>query len=305
MSAITSKDFTPLPKERDMTDVIVRPSVSYWKDVFRRIRSDKVAVVSFTFILLISLMAIFAPIVCQYGYDTTSMGQGNLSPSSEHWFGTDSLGRDLFARTCIGARVSLLVALCCTCVQIVVGSIYGGVMAYFGGKVDALMMRIIEVMMSLPYLLVVIIVMLVLGNSIFGLLVALCVTSWCNTARAVRGVVLQLKTSEYVMAARTLGASPARVIAKHLLPNTMSILILNTATSIPNYIFQESTLSFLGMGLQPPDTSLGVLISLGQAAMEFYPSQLVFPAVILVLIVLSFNLLGDGLRDALDPKLRK
>ena len=147
--------------------------------------------------------------------------------------------------------------------------------------------------------------MLVLGNSIFGLLVALCVTSWCNTARAVRGVVLQLKTSEYVMAARTLGASPARVIAKHLLPNTMSILILNTATSIPNYIFQESTLSFLGMGLLPPDTSLGVLISLGQAAMEFYPSQLVFPAVILVLIVLSFNLLGDGLRDALDPKLRK
>ena len=178
-------------------------------------------------------------------------------------------------------------------------------MAYFGGWVDSIMMRIIEVMMSLPYLLVVILVMLVLGNSVPSLLVALCVTSWCNTARAVRGVILQLKSSEYVMAAQTLGASPWRIIVRHLLPNTMGILILNTATSIPNYIFQESTLSFLGIGLQPPDTSLGVIISLGQDAMQFYPLQLIFPAAILVLIVLSFNLLGDGLRDALDPKLRK
>ena len=140
---------------------------------------------------------------------------------------------------------------------------------------------------------------------LLNLLVALCVTSWCNTARAVRGMILQLKESEYVMAARTLGAPAGRIILRHLLPNTMGILILNTATSIPNYIFQESTLSFLGIGLQPPDTSLGVIISLGQSSMEFYPLQLVFPAAILVLIVLSFNLLGDGLRDALDPKLRK
>ena len=166
------------------------------------------------------------------------------------------------------------------------------------------MMRVIEVMMSIPYLLVVIIVMMVLDNSVPSLLVALCVTSWCNTARAMRGVILQLKSSEYVMAAQSLGAPARRVILKHLIPNTIGILILNTATSIPNYIFQESTLGFLGIGLQPPNTSLGVMISLGQAAMEFYPLQLIFPAAALVLIVLAFNLLGDGLRDALDPKLR-
>lgn len=305
MNTVKDARFTIVGCENTDKEVIVRPTITYAQDAWRRLRKNPVAMGALVVLLLLTLMAVFGPTLCGQDYTAQNIINKNQLPSAEHWFGTDSLGRDLFARTCIGARVSLLVALCCTCVQIVVGSVYGGIMAYFGGKVDAIMMRVIEVMMSLPYLLVVLIVMLVLGNSIFGLLVALCVTSWCNTARAVRGVVLQLKTSEYVMAARTLGASPARVIAKHLLPNTMSILILNTATSIPNYIFQESTLSFLGMGLQPPDTSLGVLISLGQAAMEFYPSQLVFPALVLVLIVLSFNLLGDGLRDALDPKLRK
>lgn len=291
--------------EQSEKSSIVRPTITYAQDAWRRLRKNPIAMGALVVMILLTLMAIFGPALCGQDYTKQNIIQKNKLPSSEHWFGTDSLGRDLFARVCIGARVSILVALCCTCVQIVVGSIYGGIMAFFGGRVDSIMMRIIEVLMSLPYLLIVLIVMLVVGNSIFGLLVALCVTSWCNTARAVRGVVLQLKSSEYIMAAGTLGASPSRIILKHLLPNTMSILILNTATSIPNYIFQESTLSFLGMGLQPPNTSLGVLISIGQAAMEFYPTQLIFPAAVLVLIVLSFNLLGDGLRDALDPKLRK
>ena len=261
--------------------------------------------ISLVVLILLVAMAIFGPALCGQDYTYMEPTLKNQNPSAEHWFGTDMLGRDLFARVCVGARVSLLIAMVCTCVQIVIGCIYGGVMAYFGGWVDSIMMRVIEILMSLPYLLVVILVMLVLGNSVPSLLVALCVTSWCNTARAVRGMILQLKESEYVMAARTLGAPAGRIILRHLLPNTMGILILNTATSIPNYIFQESTLSFLGIGLQPPDTSLGVIISLGQSSMEFYPLQLVFPAAILVLIVLSFNLLGDGLRDALDPKLRK
>lgn len=286
-------------------EAIVRPTITYAQDAWRRLRKNPVAMISLVVLVLLVLMAVLGPAICGHDYTYMEPALKNQNPSAEHWFGTDMLGRDLFARVCVGARVSLLIALVCTFVQVVVGCIYGGVMAYFGGWIDGIMMRIIEVLMSLPYLLVVILVMLVLGNSVPSLLVALCITSWCNTARAVRGVILQLKTSEYVMAAKTLGAPAGRIIARHLLPNTMSILILNTATSIPNYIFQESTLSFLGIGLQPPDTSLGVIISLGQAAMEFYPLQLVFPAAILVLIVLSFNLLGDGLRDALDPKLRK
>ena len=220
--------------------------------------------------------------------------------------GVPHLGRALAsAEIRFALRLSLITTTVSSalCMALAIPSAYCITSAPLPGR--RVLRTLVELPMSLPYLLVVILVMLVLGNSVPSLLVALCVTSWCNTARAVRGVILQLKSSEYVMAAQTLGASPWRIIVRHLLPNTMGILILNTATSIPNYIFQESTLSFLGIGLQPPDTSLGVIISLGQDAMQFYPLQLIFPAAILVLIVLSFNLLGDGLRDALDPKLRK
>jgi len=286
-------------------EAIVRPTITYAQDAWRRLKKNPVAMISLVVMLFLVFMAIFGPTICGQDYTYMELTAKYQGPSAEHWFGTDLLGRDLFARICVGARISLLIALVCTCVQVIIGSIYGGVMAYFGGWVDNIMMRIIEVLMSLPYLLVVILVMLVLGSSVPSLLIALCVTSWCNTARSVRGLILQLKTSEYVMAAQTLGAKPWRIIRQHLIPNTLSILILNVATSIPNYIFQESTLSFLGIGLQSPDTSLGVIISLGQEAMDFYPLQLVFPASVLVLIVLSFNLLGDGLRVALDPKLRK
>lgn len=305
MEHTIDKRFEIIGCENSDKEAIVRPTITYMQDAWRRLRKNPIAMGALVVLVLLLLMAVLGPALCGQDYTFMEPTNKNQSPSSVHWFGTDLLGRDLFARVCMGARVSLLIAIVCTAVQVILGSLIGGIMAYFGGKVDSLFMRIIEVMMSLPYLLVVIIVMMVLGNSVFGLLVALCVTSWCNTARAVRGVVLQLKSSEYVMAANVLGASPARIIIKHLLPNTLGILILNVANAIPNYIFQESTLSFLGMGLQPPNTSLGVLISTGQAAMEFYPLQLVFPAGVLVLIVLSFNLLGDGLRDALDPKLRK
>lgn len=305
MEQAVNKRFVIIGCKDTDKEAIARPTITYGQDAWRRLKKNPIAMISLGVLVLMALVALLGPLLC--GQDFTAMEPTlkNLPPSAQHWFGTDMLGRDLFARVCVGARISLLIALVCTLVQVVVGCAYGGIMAYFGGWVDNIMMRVIEVLMSLPYLLVVIIVMLVLGNSVPSLLVALCVTSWCNTARAMRGVILQLKSSEYVMAAQALGAPARRVIMKHLLPNTIGILILNIATSIPNYIFQESTLGFLGIGLQPPDTSLGVLISLGQAAMEFYPLQLIFPAGALVLIVLAFNLLGDGLRDALDPKLRK
>ena len=286
-------------------EAIARPTITYAQDAWRRLKKNPVAMISMAVLILMVLMALFGPVISGQDYTAMNPINKNQPPSAEHWFGTDLLGRDLFSRVCYGARVSLLIALVCTLVQIVIGSAYGGIMAFFGGWVDDIMMRVIEIMRSLPYLLVVILVMMVLGNNIPSLLIALCVTSWCNTARAVRGVILQLKNSEYIMAAGTLGASPRRIIVRHLIPNTIGILILNIATSIPNYIFQESTLGFLGIGLESPNTSLGVLISIGQASMEFYPLQLLFPALILVLIVLSFNLLGDGLRDALDPRMRK
>ena len=305
MEQAVNKRFVIIGCKDTDKEAIARPTITYGQDAWRRLKKNPIAMISLGVLVLMALVALLGPLLCGQDFAAMEPTLKNLPPSAQHWFGTDMLGRDLFARVCIGARISLLIALVCTLVQVVVGCAYGGIMAYFGGWVDNIMMRVIEVLMSLPYLLVVIIVMLVLGNSVPSLLAALCVTSWCNTARAMRGVILQLKSSEYVMAAQALGAPARRVIMKHLLPNTIGILILNIATSIPNYIFQESTLGFLGIGLQPPDTSLGVLISLGQAAMEFYPLQLIFPAGALVLIVLAFNLLGDGLRDALDPKLRK
>ena len=305
MEQAVNKRFVIIGCKDTDKEAIARPTITYGQDAWRRLKKNPIAMISLGVLVLMALVALLGPLLCGQDFAAMEPTLKNLPPSAQHWFGTDMLGRDLFARVCVGARISLLIALVCTLVQVVVGCAYGGIMAYFGGWVDNIMMRVIEVLMSLPYLLVVIIVMLVLGNSVPSLLAALCVTSWCNTARAMRGDILQLKSSEYVMAAQALGAPARRVIMKHLLPNTIGILILNIATSIPNYIFQESTLGFLGIGLQPPDTSLGVLISLGQAAMEFYPLQLIFPAGALVLIVLAFNLLGDGLRDALDPKLRK
>jgi oligopeptide transport system permease protein len=178
-------------------------------------------------------------------------------------------------------------------------------MAHFGGWVDDLLMRIIEVINSLPSLLITILIMMILGNNLFALLVALSVTAWCSTARQTRGMIKQLKESEYVYAAEVLGASTLRIIIKHYVPNMLSILILEASVAIPQFIFTEAGLSFLGIGLKSPSISLGVLISLGQQTMDFYPSQLLYPCVVLCVIVMAFNLLGDGLRNALDPRLRQ
>lgn len=305
MEELNVRSFKNIGCDYSKSDAIVRPTVTYWQDAWRRLKKNPIAMVSLVALIIFTIMIIVGPYIRGYDLVTIVPTKKNLGPCSEFWFGTDSLGRDLFGRVWIGARASILVAIACTVIQIVIGCAYGGVMAYFGGWVDDIMMRIIEVVTSMPSLLITIIIMMVLGNSMGSLLVAMCITSWCGTARQMRGQIMQLRESEYVMAAETLGASPSRIIIKHLIPNTLSILILNVASSIPGYIFTEAGLSFLGIGLQPPDTSLGVLISAGQATMEFYPYQLFFPALILCLIVLAFNLLGDGLRDALDPRLRQ
>ncbi len=302
---ITKNSFKKVDRSTLNSDAIVRPTISYWQDAMRRLLKNPVAIFALILLFICFVMVIVGPYI--RGYDLYEI-QGEFKyeePNSMFWFGADSLGRDLFSRIWLGARVSIIVALACTLIQIVVGCLYGGVMAYFGGWVDEIMMRIVEIITSIPSLLITLLIMMVLGNSMYALLVAMCITSWCATARQIRGMVLQLRESEYVMAAETLGASPMRIIIQHLLPNTLSILILNVATSIPRYIFTEASLSFLGMGLQPPEISLGILIAEGQANLDLYPHVVFYPALVLCIIVLGFNLLGDGLRDALDPKLRK
>lgn len=305
MAELTKNSFSRVEAGRFDSDVINRPTVTYWQDAWRRLKKNPIAMCSLVMLVLCTIMVIIGPYVRGLDFVSINATEKNIPPNSTYWFGTDSLGRDLFSRVWLGARASIIVALVCTGIQIVIGCAYGGIMAYFGGMVDDIMMRIVEIITSMPSLLITMLVMMVLGNSLFALLVAMCITSWCGTARQMRGQIMQLRESEYIMAAETLGAKPSRIIIKHLIPNTLSILILNVASSIPNYIFTEAGLSFLGLGLQAPNTSLGVLISTGQTKMDIYPYQLFYPALILCVIVLAFNLLGDGLRDALDPRLRQ
>lgn len=286
------------------SDLVVRPNISYWQDAWRRLKKNPVAMGSLCILFVIISMAIFMPIIRNLDYQTVVTEKKNLSPSSEFWWGTDAMGRDLFTRVWIGTRISISVALIATVIDIVVGCLYGGIAAYLGGIVDEIMMRIVEVLNSIPYLIITLLILVVLGNGYFQLMLALCLTAWTSTARMIRGQILQLRESEYVLAAEALGASPMRIILKHLLPNTIGLIILDVASTIPSVIVSETILSFLGLGLNIPAFSLGSLLSAGQQAMAFYPYQLLFPTIILCLLILSFNVLGDGLRDALDPKLR-
>ncbi|MBM6668720.1 ABC transporter permease [Lacrimispora saccharolytica] len=305
MAELTPDKFKIIGFSQEDANRIDRPTISYWQDAWRRLKKNPVAMASMIVLGLLVIMVIVGPIMRGYDYETMNVAEKNLGPSSKYWFGTDNLGRDLFSRIWVGARASLIIALVATALKLVFGTVYGALMAHFGGWVDEILMRIIEVLNSIPSMLLTILIMLVLGNNLFSLLVALSITAWCNTARQVRGMIKQLRESEYVYAAEVLGAKPVRIIVKHYIPNMLGILILDTATAIPSFIFTEAGLSFLGIGLQAPEISLGVLISMGQQNMDFYPSQLFFPCLILCVIVMAFNLLGDGLRDALDPRLRQ
>jgi len=305
MSELSKDQFKIIGYKEENINKIERPTISYWQDAWRRLKKNPIAMMSIVVLGLLVVLIIVGPYIQNYDYITMNVAKKNQGPTGANWFGTDNLGRDLFARTWVGARASILIAILATGIKLLFGVAYGAAMAHFGGWVDELLMRIIEVINSIPSLLLTILIMMVLGNSFPALLVALSITSWCNTARQVRGMIKQLRESEYIYAAEVLGAGPLRIIFKHYIPNMIGILILDASTAIPSFIFTEAGLSFLGIGLKSPDISLGVLISLGQQSMDFYPYQLLFPCLILCVIVMAFNLLGDGLRDALDPKLRR
>ena len=305
MEKLKDSRFELIDSSKLDADLVVRPNISYWKDAWRRLKKNPIAMGALFKLLVIILMSVFAPIIRNLDYETVVTANKNLSPNKEFWWGTDAMGRDLFTRVWIGARVSISIAIVATIIDIVIGCLYGGIAAYSGGIVDEIMMRIVEVLNSIPYLIITLLILVVLGNGYFQLMLALCITAWTGTARMIRGQILQLRESEYVLAAEALGASSLRIIIKHLLPNTIGLIILNVASTIPSVIVSETVLSFLGLGLSIPSFSLGSLLSAGQQAMAFYPYQLLFPTIVLCLIILSFNVLGDGLRDALDPKLRQ
>ncbi|SHH59185.1 dipeptide transport system permease protein [Anaerosphaera aminiphila DSM 21120] len=308
-STIPSELFQPANRRRD-SEKITRPTIGYWKDVFRRLRQNKLAMTGLVVIVLLIVMSFVGPLITGMDYAVQNLADKNLRPSGAHLFGTDTLGRDLFTRVCYGIRYSLLIGILAAAFDLIIGVVYGGIAGMAGSKLDTLMMRIAEIIYAIPYMLIVILMSVMFssqqGASLFTLVLAMCITGWVPMAIMVRGQVLQLRENEYALASRSLGAGNGYILKKHIIPNTLGPILINVTLTVPRAIFSEATLSFMGLGLQPPQPSLGVLTNDGLQLMSigiFY--QLLFPALCISLIMFSFNVLGDGLRDALDPRLRK
>mgnify|MGYP001075710151 CR=1 FL=1 len=304
--------FEELGVDRDNMEVIARPSISFWKDAMNRIKRSKTAMVCLVLLLILVLGAIFVPIFSPLDYETQDVAFSNQPPMAvnpttgeTHIFGTDSLGRDIFVRMWSGARISLSVALAVAIIDCILGVIYGGISGYFGGTVDDVMMRIVEIISGIPYLIIVILLMAIFPRGLGTIIIAYSLTGWTGMARLVRGQVISLKQQEFLIAAKAMGAKPGRIISRHLVPNILSVIIVNVTLDIPSVIFTEAFLSMLGLGIAPPKASWGSLANDGIAVFQMYPTQLLFPAIFICITMLSFNLLGDQLRDAFDPKLRR
>lgn len=298
--------FTRTEKDESEAETVSRPSLSYWGDAWRRLVKNKLAMAGLIFLILLTIMAILGPMLSPYEVNKQDRPNQYQPPSAEHWFGTDGAGRDVFTRTWYGARISLFVGTMAALIDVTIGIIYGGIAGYRGGRTDNIMMRIIEILYGLPYLLVVILLLVVLRPSLMTIIIALTVTGWVGMARIVRGQVMQIKNYEFVLASQSFGAKTSRIIRKNLLPNTMGPIIVQMTLTVPSAIFAEAFLSFIGLGIQAPVASWGVMAndSLG-AILSGNWWTLFFPAFFISFTMFAFNVLGDGLQDALDPKLRK
>jgi dipeptide transport system permease protein len=309
--AYTKDMFEKVKRESYHADEINRPTIKYWADVWRRLKMNKLAMTGLAILIIMGIMSIIGPHLSGFNYYEQDLFQKNIRPNSTYWFGTDELGRDLFSRAWLGTRYSLLIGIAAAFIDFGMGVLYGGIAGIASRKVDAVMMRIAEIIYSIPYMLVVILISVVFstagsGTSMFVLVFAMTITGWVPMANLVRGQVLQLKEYEYSLASESLGASKSWILRKHIIPNSFGPILVNLTLTIPRAIFAEATLSFMGLGLQLPKPSLGTLANDGLAVMPiglFY--QIMIPSILISLIMFSFNVLGDGLRDALDPRLRK
>ncbi len=311
--SIDKELFTPLSEEEKVFEEVVRPSVGYWADAWRRLKINKVALFSLLMIIVIVICAFLGPILMEkvlgYTYYSTNLQATDLRPSAEHWFGTDNLGRDLFVRVMYGTRYSLIIAISAAAINLVIGVLYGGVAGFFGGRIDNIMMRIVDVLYSIPTQIYVIILMATFkkegSTGLVTIILAMAVSYWVGMARIVRGDILQLKQQEFVLAAKALGASKTRVLFRHLIPNCIGSILVTLTLFVPQAIFTEAFLSFIGLGINAPLASLGTLANDASGLLSTAAYQLLFPAGAICLIILAFNLFGDGLTEALDPKNKK
>lgn len=321
----SEEDFVFVQQGEHLTDKAYK-TTSYWRDVWSQFSKNRGALVGFVIILIITILAIIGPMISGHSYDAIVIEHQNLPPKIpgvfggvergidvyasknvdiNYWFGTDYNGRDMFTRVWQGTRISLLVAFVAVIIDIVVGMSYGLISGYFGGKIDMVMQRFAEILNGIPTLVIVTLLGLVLPAGIASIIFALMITGWIGMARISRAEVLKLKESEYILASKTLGAKDFAIIFKDILPNIFGQLVIMAMFSIPNAIFTEAFLSFVGLGIQPPQASLGSLISDGYKSLTIHPYQIAAPVIVLALLMLSFNLFADGLRDAFDPSMKQ
>ena len=278
---------------------------SLWRDAWHRLAKNRLAVFGGALLTLLGLACLFGPFLLTYSYEEQNLALGASRPSAAHWLGTDTLGRDLLVRLLVGGRISIGVGLCATFVALTIGVVYGAVAGFFGGKTDTIMMRIVDIMYALPFTIFVILLMVFFGRNIILLFVAIGAVEWLTMSRIVRGQIMSLKKMEFIEAARSLGISNCRIIFRHMIPNVLGPIIVYTTLTIPAVMLLEAFLSFLGLCVQPPLSSWGVLIKDGAEKMEEYPWLLIFPGTVFSLTLFSLNFLGDGLRDALDVRASK
>ena len=343
LSKFSSAQFAPATEDEKRQQDVMSESTTFFKDGMRKLFKNPLAVISLIVLVCIILTIVIAPMIVPYSYEEIlsvngkrDKGAKNLAPFTysqmeqkyieqggerfPHIFGTDEQCRDYFIRVVYGTRISLTVGFFASIIVLIIGMLYGSISGYLGGRVDLIMMRIVDIIYSLPDMLIIILLKVVLderlhfpagsflnrlGTSMVSLFIVFGLLYWVGMARLVRGQILSIKENEYILAARSIGAGSARIIRKHILPNCLSVIIISTALQIPSAIFTESFLSFVGIGVKAPMPSLGSLANAARAGLQSYPYKLIFPAVMICLIVLSLNLLGDGMRDAFDPKLKR
>lgn len=305
MKAMEEKLFRKLNDDEKNDEFIAVESRTFLQSVWHDFTSNKRAVAGAVTLIIVVLLAVFGPMLCQYSYDQQDMTIRNIPPSAQHWFGTDKMGRDIFVRILFGARISLSVGCLAAIINLIIGTVYGGIAGYMGGKVDLVMMRIVDIIYSVPSMLYIVLIMLIFGASVVSIMLGISITCWIDMARIVRQEVKSLKEQEFTTAAFVLGASSKRILFKHLLINTMGQVIVTVTLMVPQAIFTEAWLSFLGVGISAPMASWGTLAQDARDMILSYPMQTVYPMLAICITIFAFNFVGEGLERALDPKRKR